>query len=437
LADQPRPTNRWMIFGIVAGVALIFELAGLASLGLPGGLLMLGLTLFLIGAGAAIAGRARWAFIASRKVGGVVAAVGLIGLVAGTVTAPPTAPTSASSEQPAPRPTTTAPSAAPTASDDAALAAAEAALAEQETSERAQRVDALVDATTGLLSDSATADAVATAGRTTALAALAAVEVKGRAPRTGYDRDLFGSGWQDTDRNGCDTRNDVLARDLRGETFKPGTRNCVVLTGSLADPYSGTTMPFLRGQATSGDIQIDHVVALSDAWQKGAQSWPAGRRAAFANDPLNLLAVDGGLNMGKGDGDAATWLPPNRAYRCAYVARQVAVKMSYGLWMTQAEKNAIATVLSSCPGEPLPGGVVASLPAPKPAPAPAPAPKPAPAPAPAPVPAPPPPPPAPAPTATYYKNCSAARAAGAAPVHRGDPGYGSHLDRDGDGIGCE
>src|SRR5689334_24934985 len=112
------------------------------------------------------------------------------------------------------------------------------------------------------------------------------------------------------------------------------------------------------------------------------------KRTAFANDPLNLLAVDGPLNMAKGDGDAATWLPPNKAYRCAYVARQVAVKVSYGLWMTQAEKNAIATVLSTCPNEPLPGGVVANIPAPVVAPAPAPAAAPAPAPKPAPVPKP-------------------------------------------------
>jgi hypothetical protein len=172
-------------------------------------------------------------------------------------------------------------------------------------------------------------------------------------------------------------------------------------------------------------------VALSDAWQKGAQSWDAARRTAFANDPLNLLAVDGPLNMAKGDGDAATWLPPNRAYRCAYVARQVAVKVSYGLWMTQAEKNAVATILSTCPDEPLPDGVVAQLPEPAPVPVPAPAPAPRPAPAPVPAPA-----PAPAPS-VYYANCTAARAAGAAPVHVGQPGYGTHLDRDGDGIGCE
>ena len=155
-----------------------------------------------------------------------------------------------------------------------------------------------------------------------------------------------------------------------------------------------------------------------------------GRGAAHAvrQDPLNPLAVDGPLNMAKGDGDAATWLPPNTSYRCAYVARQVAVKVSYDLWMTQAERNAIATILSSCPDEPLPGGVVAELPErqPTPAPAPAPAPVPAPVPAPAPAPAP--------PASVYYENCSAAKAASAAPVRIGGPGYGSHLDRDGDGV---
>jgi Protein of unknown function (DUF1524)/Excalibur calcium-binding domain len=202
-----------------------------------------------------------------------------------------------------------------------------------------------------------------------------------------------------------------------------------VLTGRLADPYTGTVIAFTRGQRTSDDVQIDHVVALSDAWQKGAQGWDADGRTTFANDPLNLLAVDGPLNMQKGDGDAATWLPPNTSYRCAYVARQVAVKVSYALWMTQAEKNAIATVLSTCPDEPLPGGVVAQVPE-RVQPTPAPVPPPAPAPAPAPV-------PAPAPAAGPFPNCAAAKAAGAAPVHIGQPGYGTHLDRDSDGIGCE
>ncbi|MFH5824825.1 DUF1524 domain-containing protein [Georgenia sp. AZ-5] len=264
---------------------------------------------------------------------------------------------------------------------------------------------------------------------TTALATARQLTVKGRAPKTGYERDLFGQGWVDVDSNGCDTRNDILARDLEEETFKPGTRDCVVFTGTLADPYSGSTIDFLRGNDTSNDVQIDHVVALSDAWQKGAQSWDESTRAAFANDPMNLLAVDGPLNAQKGDGDAATWLPPNTAYRCSYVARQVGVKHTYGLWVTQAEQDAMVRVLSSCPDQPLPAGADGAAPA---ASAPAPAP-------PATIPpaaeAPPAPVPAPAPVA--FANCSAARAAGAAPVRAGEPGYGAHLDRDGDGVGCE
>jgi hypothetical protein len=256
-----------------------------------------------------------------------------------------------------------------------------------------------------------------------ARAALVELPVKGRAPRSGYDRDLFGSGWGDPDRNGCDTRNDVLARDLTGETFKPGTRNCVVATGTLADPYSGATIAFRRGQDSSDDVQIDHVVAVSDAWQKGAQAWDAARRVAFYNDPLNLLAVDGPLNMQKGDGDAATWLPPNRGYRCAYVARQIAVKRAYGLWVTAAEREAMIRVLGSCPGQPLPGDGSAARPAT--------------AAAPRPTAASPSPRPSAAPAAAPFENCSAARAAGAAPVRRGDPGYGAHLDGDGDGVGCE
>lgn len=183
---------------------------------------------------------------------------------------------------------------------------------------------------------------------------LATLPVKGRAPKTGYTRDQFGPAWADVDRNGCDTRNDVLARDFPDETFKPGTRDCVVLTGTLQDPYTGKTIPFTRGQGTSEKVQIDHVVALSDAWQKGAQQLDADARRNLGNDPLNLLAVDGPTNNAKRDGDAATWLPPVKAYRCDYVARQVAVKAKYALWVTQAEHDAIADILRTCPGQPVP-----------------------------------------------------------------------------------
>jgi hypothetical protein len=166
-----------------------------------------------------------------------------------------------------------------------------------------------------------------------AAAGLAQLPVKGRAPRTGYDRDQFGPAWKDVDRNGCDQRNDVLARDLVDETFRAGTNNCIVLTGTLHDPYTGTTITFQCGQTTSDDVQIDHVIALSNAWQTGAQQLDAGTRELFGNDPLNLLATDGPTNQAKGDGDAATWLPPNRGAWCGYVARQVAVKTKYGLWV--------------------------------------------------------------------------------------------------------
>ncbi|MFF4415120.1 HNH endonuclease family protein [Streptosporangium sp. NPDC001559] len=174
------------------------------------------------------------------------------------------------------------------------------------------------------------------------------LQVKGRAPMTGFDRGEFGPAWSDVDHNGCDTRNDILKRDLKDETFKSGTHDCIVLTGVLDDPYSGKTIKFERGQKTSSAVQIDHVVALADAWQKGAQQWPEGKRKELANDPLNLLAVDGPLNSQKGAGDAATWLPPRGAYRCTYVSRQIQVKAKYGLWVTSAEKDAMRKILNSC-----------------------------------------------------------------------------------------
>ena len=195
---------------------------------------------------------------------------------------------------------------------------------------------------------STVADTSATDAQT-ALAVLATLEVKGRAPKTGYDRDEFGQRWLDVDRNGCDTRNDILARDLT-EIVRSGS--CTVSTGALADPFTGEEIAFERGQNTSARIQIDHVVALSDAWQKGAQELTADERASFANDPLNLLAVSGPANQQKGDSDAATWLPRNKKFRCAYVARQISVKATYALWVTQAEHDAMAQVLAACPDEP-------------------------------------------------------------------------------------
>lgn len=185
----------------------------------------------------------------------------------------------------------------------------------------------------------------------TALEQLETLEVKGRAPRTGYSRDEFGDGWLDPDGNGCDARNDILARDLNDTTTRDD--NCTVLSGVLADPFTDSTIEFVRGPETSMAVQIDHVVALSDAWQKGAQQLSSEQRERFANDPLNLLAVDGPANQQKSDGDAATWLPPNRSFRCEFVAIQTAVKAKYELWITQAEHAAIRDVLSECPTQPV------------------------------------------------------------------------------------
>ncbi|NKX50239.1 DUF1524 domain-containing protein [Arthrobacter deserti] len=259
----------------------------------------------------------------------------------------------------------------------------------------------------------------------TALALLETVAVRGRAPKTGYAREQFGSGWQGPDGNGCDARNDVLNRDLTGTRHKAGTHGCIVTAGTPKDPYTATTISFLRGSDTRTAVQIDHVVALSDAWQKGARRLSGQKRAALANDPLNLIAADGPANGAKSDSDAASWLPPNRQFRCRYVARQTAVKAKYGLWMTRAEHDAIARVLSTCPQEPVPSaadaakrtaagsaaaGSADAARAAEPA-----APE----------------------SAVSYQDCTAVAAAGAAPIRAADPGWDARFDRDGDGVGCE
>lgn len=182
-----------------------------------------------------------------------------------------------------------------------------------------------------------------------ALKTLGKLAIKGRAPKTGYDRDLFSDGWGSW--NGCDWRNRILARDLVQIDYRD---DCIVESGVLQDPYTGRNISFVRGVQTSLAVQIDHVVAVSDAWQKGAQQLTAAERYNFYNDPLNLLAVDGPTNGAKGDSDAASWLPPNKSYRCQYVARQIAVKAKYKLWVTQAEYDAMKRVLSSCPEQNIP-----------------------------------------------------------------------------------
>lgn len=280
------------------------------------------------------------------------------------------------------------------------------------------------------------ADSSNSESATASLALLATIPVKGRAPQTGYSREQFGPTWSDDvtvegGHNGCDTRNDTLRRDISDAQIKPGTHGCVVLSGTLADPYTGGVVPFLRGADTSEEVQIDHVVALSDAWQSGAQQLTAVQRQNLANDPLNLQATVGRVNQQKGSGDAATWLPPNTSYRCTYVARQVEVKARYQLWVKPAERDAIARVLTDCGG----AGTVSTLESSSRADAAVPSfAQETVAPSSTPLQIVPPTAAtsaadADAPAVGPFRNCAAARAAGAAPLYIGDPGYSSKTRR--------
>jgi len=333
-------------------------------------LALIGCLGIVIGVLALIRGRMIWARIHSRKVAAV-ATAGCVGvfIIGAVMAAPPrpspVVPPAASAAVSPPLPTVPT-STTPVPTTDAGVATPQPAATRQ--SSEARTATAPQRSTTKpsvppMAPSSAAVTVVPAdaqqAGGGRAVTVLATLKVKGQAPKTGYSRAHFGPAWTDDNddllgRNGCDTRNDILGRDLARVSFKAGTGSYVVLTGRLTDPYTAQTIGFTRGAATSTAIQIDHVVALGDAWQTGAQNLPARLRLDLANDPLELLAVTGSANEAKSDGDAATWLPPNKAYRCAYVARQAAVKARYGLWVTAAEHDAIAAVLSGCRSQPAP-----------------------------------------------------------------------------------
>lgn len=434
---------------IVGGITALFVMLGAFSGGIGGALVVLAISAALTGLYVLATGRRSWAWLpAKRKAGAIALAVAFALFIAGglalprSVTAELEAASSEGTASPASAEASATATATPTPSSAPTVQETGAPLDPESPSLLAQGA-------------SVVAPKSQPAFATKAVDLLATLPIKGRAPKTGYDRALFGQAWADVDRNGCDTRNDTLKRDLTGIKYTNSVP-CKVRSGTLADPYTGTTINFLRGTATSSAVQIDHVVALSDAWQKGAQQLTTEQRTAFANDPLNLQSTDGPTNMQKGDGDAATWLPPNKGFRCEYVARQISVKATYSLWVTQAEHDAMARILADCSGQLAPTNEkapVAAAPAPAPAvaaPAPAavaPAPAvvvPAPAPAvpapvvPAPAPAPVVPAPVPAaPAAAYYANCAAAKLAGAAPLYAGSAGYRPALDRDSDGVACE
>lgn len=297
------------------GSFLLVAALGAATGGVSGLAVLAGLFVLIVGFVAVIRGHVTWARLRSRAAGATALGASMVLMIVGGALADPVAlPEAAPSPPPSSTPTSASPT--PTSSPPPSPAAKPS-------------------------------PAVA---KNSALAAAAALTVKGRAPKTGYTRELFGQAWFDITRSGCDTRNEILIRDLSDRTMK---NECKVLEGTLApDPYTGTEIRFVIGGAS--EVDIDHVVAIGDGYQKGAAAWTDGKRVAFANDPLNLLAVSASANRAKGDGDAATWLPPNKAYRCTYVARQIAVKRKYGLWVTAAERDAMMRVLTACPATVLP-----------------------------------------------------------------------------------
>jgi hypothetical protein len=194
---------------------------------------------------------------------------------------------------------------------------------------------------------------------TNALKYVKSLVPKSLASQSGYQRSKFSSSWgrinmktQSGTTRACDLRNYILTRDLTKITRRTSDW-CIVETGVLKDPYTAKTINFVRGVKTSSAVQIDHVVALSNAWKTGAQNISATARYQIANDPLNLLAVDGPTNASKSDKDASLFLP-RLAYQCKYVARQLSVKRKYKLWVTTAEKTKMVRVLTTCPKQTLP-----------------------------------------------------------------------------------
>jgi len=210
----------------------------------------------------------------------------------------------------------------------------------------AARVVALLAVTAAAPQSSPASTTVIPKWVTTAKTRLATLEVKAISSRPPYSRKRFGRAWKDVDGNGCDTRNDVLRRDLRDEVFKPGS-NCIIDRGRLKDSYTGNVIQFRRTKPST--VQIDHVVALKAAWRTGAAAWTDARRLRYANDPVVLVSVDGPTNQAKSDKDASQWLPPRIGYRCRFVAKQITIKAKYALAVTAAERATMTALLTACP----------------------------------------------------------------------------------------
>lgn len=181
------------------------------------------------------------------------------------------------------------------------------------------------------------------------------IEIPVRMPSYDYRRDAFGESWDDDNdapggRNGCDTRNDILDRDLVEKSYV-SIKRCptAVATGTLIDPYTNATIAFVRGNQIGASVQIDHIVPLSLAWDLGARTWTDEMRLRFANDPANLIAVDGPTNQNKGDNEPAVWMPPNRAFWCQYAVQFAAVLRGYGLPVDAPSARVLREAAGTCP----------------------------------------------------------------------------------------
>jgi len=330
-ARAAAPASTW----VFAGVALAFTIAGAAGWGLAGFLVTTGVIGLTTAGYALLTGRRTWALIPSR----MVAAGALTACLVLTSFGAALAPSRGADDS----------TVAATIAADSPISLADASGPGSLGRVQLQSIDAEITVADAQVTPPVIAERKIVVG-TTAVALLATLPVKGTGPATGYARTAeFGSAWMDIDRNGCDTRNDILARDLTADVM---SGRCKVIRGTLADPYTGRIMHFVRGNQTSTLVQIDHVVALQNSWLTGARKLTRNQRVAFANDQLNLLAVDGRTNAVKGARDAATWLPPLKSFRCDYVTRQIEVKAKYRLWVAPAERDAMARVLGGCPGQP-------------------------------------------------------------------------------------
>jgi hypothetical protein len=165
--------------------------------------------------------------------------------------------------------------------------------------------------------------------------------------RDGYARTKFRH-WVDEDRDGCNTRAEVLIAESRTPAeIGPG---CKILGGSWFSYYDQAHLTEPRG------LDIDHMVPLAEAWDSGASQWTAARRQAYANDlgsERSLVAVTAKTNRSKSDQDPAEWMPPAVDARCTYLSDWIATKLRWNLTTDTTERNTLRDLAVTCADTPV------------------------------------------------------------------------------------